>query len=119
MLRPALNLRIRVMLGEHIAIGPGKVALLEALRDTHSISAAARSLGMSYRRAWLLVDEMNAALRSPAVISASGGQHGGGSELTEVGLEIIRLYRRVEDQALAANRDDIKQLLHLLRVSAA
>lgn len=118
MLRPTLNLRIRVMLGEQIAIGPGKVALLEALRDTHSISAAARSLGMSYRRAWLLVDEMNSALRSPAVISASGGQHGGGSELTEVGLAIIRLYRSVEDQALAAGRDEIKQLLQLIRVSA-
>ncbi len=117
MLRPALNLRIRVMLGEQIAIGPGKVALLEALRDTHSISAAARSLGMSYRRAWLLVDEMNASLRAPAVVSAAGGARGGGSELTEVGLRIIELYRRLEAQARVANREDAGQLLRLLRSS--
>lgn len=117
MLRPVLNLRIRVMLGEQIAIGPGKVALLEALQETHSISAAARSLGMSYRRAWLLIDTLNNSLREPAVVSATGGPHGGGSEVTEVGREVIRLYRAIEEQALAAGKDDINRLLGLLRRS--
>ena len=64
--------------GETIAIGPGKVSLLEAVRKHGSISAAARSLDMSYRRAWLLIDELNRSLKSPATISEQGGQSGGG-----------------------------------------
>ena len=65
--KPSLKLRMRVTVGETIAIGPGKIALLEALDETGSITAAARSLDMSYRRAWLLIDELNRALKTPAV----------------------------------------------------
>jgi len=62
-----LRFRIRVLRGDAIAIGPGKVALLEAVDATGSITAAAKALGMSYRRAWMLVDELNSSLRTPAV----------------------------------------------------
>ena len=74
---PNLWLRLDLANGHHI--GPGKIALLEAIRAKGSISAAARQLGMSYRRAWLLVEQINEALREPAVTAATGGQHGGGA----------------------------------------
>ena len=80
----AARLSIRIDLAGDIRIGPGKIALLEAIRTTGSISAAARSLGMSYRRAWLLVEEINNSLREPAVTAASGGRHGGGAAITAV-----------------------------------
>ena len=106
--------RLRITAGEVIAIGPGKIALLEAIGETGSITAAAKSLDMSYRRAWLLLDELNGALKRPAVDSAKGGTHGGGSALTEVGQQIIDLYRRVEVTAERACQADMKRLLGLL-----
>jgi molybdate transport system regulatory protein len=74
----AAGLSIRVDLACGLRIGPGKIDLLEAIRSTGSISAAARALGMSYRRAWLLVEEINNGLREPVVSTESGGRHGGG-----------------------------------------
>jgi len=112
--RPAFRFRPRITDGDRIAVGPGKIALLEAIGKTGSITAAAKSLDMSYRRAWLLLDELNRSLRKPAVDSAKGGQHGGGSALTERGRELIRLYRRIERTAEAAARADIKRLMGLL-----
>jgi molybdate transport system regulatory protein len=112
--KPAAKFRLRVMAGGVIAIGPGKIDLLEAIDQTGSITAAAKSLDMSYRRAWLLLDELNSSLRLPAVDSAKGGQHGGGSELTEVGRQVIDLYRRVEVTAARASRTDMSRLLGLL-----
>lgn len=111
----SIKLRMRVMLGDSIAIGPGKIALLEALEEAGSINAAAKRLDMSYRRAWLLIDELNACLRQPAVVSATGGRHGGGSELTDVGKELVRLYRAIEQDALTSCRHDIGALLGMLR----
>jgi len=87
---PRARFRLRIMAGEVIAIGPGKVELLEAISATGSITAAARQLGMSYRRAWMLLDELNRALREPAIDSAKGGTHGGGSELTPTGRMLLR-----------------------------
>ena len=69
--KPSLKLRMRVTVGDVIAIGPGKIALLQALDETGSITAAAKSLDMSYRRAWLLIDELNRALKTPAVATAA------------------------------------------------
>ncbi|MBT0571651.1 winged helix-turn-helix domain-containing protein [Curvibacter sp. CHRR-16] len=102
--------RARLTVGDAIALGPGKVALLEALQQYGSISAAAQSLGMSYRRAWLLIDELNRCLREPAVQSATGGSKGGGSQLTPTGLAIVALYRRIEATAEQACTDDIAAL---------
>ena len=112
--KPVLKLRMRISLGEQIAVGPGKIALLEALAEQGSITAAAKSLEMSYRRAWLLIDELNRSLAEPAVASATGGQHGGGSEVTETGRRLIALYRGVEAQALKACAPDIRKLMNLL-----
>ena len=111
--RPIARFRLRVTAGEAIFVGPGKIALLEAIRDTRSITAAAKSLGMSYRRAWVLVDEVNGSLASAAVESAIGGEHGGGSTLTALGLELIDVYRRIEATAARACAKDIARLLKL------
>ena len=112
--QPAARFRLRIHAGERIAIGPGKVALLEAIRDHGSLTAAAKALDMSYRRAWVLVDELNRSLRRPAVHTATGGRHGGGSALTPVGEEIVERYRRIEltaEQACAADIDALGALL--------
>ncbi|MDR5782979.1 LysR family transcriptional regulator [Caballeronia sp. LZ065] len=110
-----VRFRMRITKGETIALGPGKVALLEAIREQGSISAAARSLDMSYRRAWMLVDELNRSLKSPATLSEQGGQSGGGCVLTPVGERIIKLYRDVEAQAEAACARQITSLTQLLK----
>src|SRR5215469_15761846 len=89
-----IHLSIRVDCASGFRIGPGKIALLEAIRSAGSITAAAKSIGMSYRRAWLLVDEINHALREPVVATKQGGSEGGGTTLTAIGEQIIRLYTR-------------------------
>lgn len=112
--KPKAQFRLRITKGDTIAIGPGKVALLEAILDTGSISAAARKMGMSYRRAWLLVDEMNRALVAPVVDTATGGQQGGGTTVTPTGHKVIHVYRNVEKLAAAAARADLTALIRLL-----
>lgn len=113
--RPEVRFRMRIQQAGTIALGPGKVSLLEAVKEHGSISAAARSLNMSYRRAWLLMDELNRSLKSPATVSEHGGQSGGGSVLTPVGEEIIRLYRDIEAQAYAACAEQISSLTRLVK----
>ena len=83
-------------------IGPGKIALLEAIGREGSISAAARTLGMSYRRAWLLVESLNAMAGAPVVAAAAGGAGGGGAALTEAGRALVADYRAIEEAAVAA-----------------
>jgi molybdate transport system regulatory protein len=112
--KPQAKFRMRVTMGDVIAIGPGKIALIEAISETGSITAAAKSLDMSYRRAWLLLDELNRALKKPAVDSAKGGQHGGGSALTDTGLQLIALYRRIEQTAASACQADLAKLTGLI-----
>ena len=85
------RLSIRLDLTSGDRIGPGKIALLEAIQEAGSISAAARALGMSYRRAWLLVEEINESLQEPAVTAATGGRQGGGAALTPSGERVIAL----------------------------
>jgi molybdate transport system regulatory protein len=113
-IKPVARFRMRINAGDVIAIGPGKISLLEAIEETGSITAAAKHLDMSYRRAWLLLDELNRCLRKPAVDSAKGGTHGGGSEVTATGRQIIALYRSVEETASKACQADIAQLMALL-----
>ncbi len=90
------RLRIRIDFETGGSIGPGKVRLLEQIRETGSISAAARALDMSYRRAWLLVDDLNRIFREPVVSAAVGGRRGGGTALTPFGEQVIEHYRAVE-----------------------
>ncbi|SDH23945.1 molybdate transport system regulatory protein [Paraburkholderia phenazinium] len=113
--RPEVRFRMRIRKAGTVALGPGKVELLEAVREHGSISAAARSLDMSYRRAWLLIDELNQSLKSPATVSEQGGQSGGGCVLTSVGENIVRLYRDVEAQAEKACAKEIAELIRLMR----
>ena len=94
-----------------LAIGPGKIALLEAIRETGSITSAAKALGMSYRRAWLLVDETNRCLARPAVETASGGEHGGGTALTKTGTELVARYRALERDTARAVRHAFASML--------
>jgi molybdate transport system regulatory protein len=106
--------KLRVMFGEEIAIGPGKAALLEAIAATGSISATAKQLGMSYRRAWLLVDTMNRCFREPLVASASGGSGGGGAHVTDFGRRVMARFRAMQghlDRALDADLAAFSDLL--------
>ncbi|MCW5655334.1 LysR family transcriptional regulator [Hydrogenophaga sp.] len=114
-MQPQVQFRLRIRRDDVIAIGPGKIGLLEAIERTGSISAAGRELGMSYRRAWLLVDEINRSLREPAVAASVGGAHGGGAALTPVGQEIVRCYRTVENLALQAADKELRKLTRLLK----
>lgn len=107
--------RLRILLGAVIAIGPGKADLLECIAATGSISAAARQMGMSYRRAWLLVDVMNRSFRTPLVATAKGGTSGGGAAVTPLGLEVLRRYRAMEARAARALAGDLGEFRALMR----
>jgi molybdate transport system regulatory protein len=110
-----IRLTLRVDFGPDRALGPGKVLLLEAIRDTGSISQAGRSLGMSYRRAWLLVDDMNRCFRERVVTAQTGGSQGGGAALTAFGQKLIHKYRTIETQATAATQPQLHDLEASLR----
>jgi molybdate transport system regulatory protein len=86
---------LRIGLGQNIAVGPGKADLLEGIRETGSIAAAGRRLGMSYKRAWLLIDTMNGCFSKPLVEAVKGGKAGGGAHLTRLGERPCR-YRRMQ-----------------------
>lgn len=103
-------LKVSIVLGSGARIGPGKAKLLESIRDTGSISAAAREMNMSYKRAWLLIDSINQAFETPAVIGAAGGQRGGGAQLTNFGQELVERYRWIEAQTQAASAADLAVL---------
>lgn len=107
--------RLRITRGADIAVGPGKIDLLEAIGKTGSITAAARTLGMSYRRAWLLVDTMNRCFRQPVVQAETGGRRGGGTRLTPTGTEALQRYRRLEKLAARASASELRALQKLLR----
>ena len=113
--KPEVRFRMRIRQADAVAIGPGKIDLLEAVREHGSISAAARSLGMSYRRAWLLINELNKTLKTPATSSETGGTAGGGCVLTPVGEKIVRLYRDIEMEAAAACAPKISALTKLIK----
>jgi len=104
------RLTLRVDLGGDRAIGPGKIRLLEAIGDTGSITKAGVALGMSYRRAWLLVDDMNNCFREPVIASQVGGSHGGGAALTTFGRQLIEQYRAIEAEAYSATASRLGEL---------
>jgi molybdate transport system regulatory protein len=96
------KLSIRIDLDPSGAVGPGKIRLLESIGATGSISAAGRSMKMSYRRAWLLIDDLNRLFKHPVVATRLGGAAGGGAELTPFGKRLVRHYRDMESEAHAA-----------------
>jgi molybdate transport system regulatory protein len=106
--------QIRIMFRKAIAMGPGKADLLRAIEQTGSISAAARELGMSYRRAWLLVDTMNQCFKTPLVETLTGGQHGGGARVTELGQDVLRRYVVMEAKAAASVRRELSEFARLM-----
>jgi molybdate transport system regulatory protein len=113
--RTSDRLSIRLDLVSGARIGPGKVAVLEEIARSGSISAAGRALRMSYRRTWELVEDLNRSLGTPVVATAAGGSGGGGATLTRAGKAIVERYRAIEmDTALAAR----KHLLALNRACA-
>jgi molybdate transport system regulatory protein len=109
------GLFLRVGFGDRGAIGPGKVALLEAVRDTASISAAARRLGMSYKQAWTLMEEVQACLGRAVVETRAGGRRGGGAEVTALGLQVIEAYRAMEAKAGTLLAADLRRFGRLAR----
>lgn len=92
----------RILFGAVTALGPGKVDLLEAIAETGSISGAARRMGMSYRRAWNLVDVINRSFKHPLVVTSSGGRGGGGAQVTQTCREVLARYREIETKAMAS-----------------
>lgn len=110
-----IRLRMRLYRDQVIAVGPGKITLLEAIAQTGSISAAARHLNMSYRRAWLLVNETNQSMVSPAVVSSEGGASGGGTKLTDAGRQLIQHYRAAELKAMDAAKEELDALTQLIK----
>jgi len=114
MAKAQAHFHLRVVKGGIRAIGPGKIALLEAIRDTGSISAAARKLRMSYRRAWVLVDDLNHRLSKAVVQAVPGGRSGGGTTLSPTGHKLVALYREIERRALRHTSAATRALLGLL-----
>ena len=110
-----VEFRARVYRGKDIAIGPGKADLLEAIRKAGSISAAAESMGMSYMRAWMLIRTMNRCFKTPLVQTKRGGTERGAAALTEAGVTVLALYRRLEAQSLKATQAVRVQLSKRLR----
>jgi molybdate transport system regulatory protein len=108
-----VSIRIDLETGERI--GPGKIALLEAIRETGSIAAAAQSMQMSYARAWRLLDELNKLLSEPVITTTTGGFRGGGATLTPVGEKTIALYHSIEARTRAAGRTEFQALRKLMR----
>lgn len=110
-----LGLRLRLVLKAGVAFGPGKADLLDGIRETGSIAAAGRRLGMSYTRAWGLVVAMNDEFRAPLVASAKGGAARGGAALTPLGERVLAHYRRIEAAARDSTARELSALKRLLR----
>jgi molybdate transport system regulatory protein len=103
-------LTLRIDFGAYGFLGPGKIALMELISKHGSISSAGKEMGMSYRRAWLLVDEINRIFRTPLVETQMGGSGGGGARLTKLGRDVIGRYRAIEGAAAAAAAAELRAL---------
>lgn len=109
------RLRLRIVFGPEEMMGPGKAELLERIAATGSIAAAGRGMGMSYKRAWMLVETLNAMFAEPLVTSTRGGPGGGGAALTDAGEAVLRLYREVEAAATTTGAAALSKLQSMLR----
>lgn len=108
--RPNDRLSLRIDLASGGRVGPGKITVLEAIGEAGSISGAGRALGMSYRRTWALVEDLNKSFEKPLVETAAGGSGGGGASLTENGRAVIACYRAIEADSLRAARKHLAAL---------
>jgi molybdate transport system regulatory protein len=108
------RLRLRIRFGPDSLIGPGRADLLELVAETGSISAAGARMGMSYRRAWGMIDALNATFRAPLVETVRGGAQGGGARLTDTGRAVLSRYRAIEARLAEGSREDIAALEALL-----
>jgi molybdate transport system regulatory protein len=114
------GLTLRILADKYPAMGPGKAQLVAAIDATGSISAAARAMNMSYRRAWQLVEAINSSFSQPVVVTATGGKRGGGARVTPFGRELVRRYQAMEKKASAAIAKDLQLFSrHLKRPPAS
>jgi len=107
--------RIRIVFGRDVALGPGKVELLEHIGRTGSLRKAAAAMDMSYMRAWTLVQTMNRCFKKPLVVTSRGGAEGGSATLTDTGKMALALYRRMETLGLQRMKPTQSELAKLLR----
>ena len=108
---PTVAVRLRIDLGPDCSIGPGKIALLEQIERSGSLSKAARTLKMSYRRAWLLLEDLNRTLGQPVTTASVGGAGGGGAQITPFGRHVVAAFREIERAALGAATQQLDWLL--------
>ncbi len=109
----AVLVRPRVYIGTEIAVGPGKVDLLRQIDEMRSIAAAARALGMPYKRAWMLIDSLNQGFHRPVVKTATGGRGGGGASLTSLGRRLVAAYDALEERVNAGASAELKRFRSL------
>lgn len=109
-MKQANLIRFRIDFTEYSNLGPGKIALLEGIRTYRSVSEAARQMGMSYRRAWLLLDNLNKTFDVPATVNSTGGRGGGGAEITSFGVLLIERYREVERKLNEVAGERLKEI---------
>lgn len=119
MTKAYLVLKIRITHNNSTVMGPGKADLLDAIQTYGSISAAAKSMQMSYRRAWQLVDLMNQCFQEPLVKTSPGGSHGGGAQVTELGLFVLASYRSIVLKANAAAEHELNAITASLKPAQA
>lgn len=107
--------RPRIYIGDELAIGPGKIDLLRAVGETRSISAAARALGVPYKRAWLLIETLNQGFGRPVIETTAGGKGGGGASLTLLGQELIAAYDALEKRINVEASAELKAIRKLAK----
>lgn len=110
-----VRMRLRLYFGDDLMLGPGKADLLELIARHGSIAAAGREMKMSYKRAWMLVEEMNTAFRDPLVDSTRGGSHGGGATVTEAGAQVLEHYRNLVKRVTVSGAPEIDAIRALLK----
>ena len=115
----SLKVKVRIDFDDAHSVGPGKIALLERMRDCGSLSQAARELDMSYRRAWQLLDSLNTSFNEPVIVTSVGGKGGGGSEITKFGLTLIDSYRALEKEMTGRAQQFFKQMRSQVAASTA
>ena len=116
-LLPNVKVKIQLVVNDGIALGPGKADLLEAIKEKGSISAAAAHMGMSYKRAWDLVNTMNKSFKQTVVATSVGGGKGGGAQVTDFGLKVLMQYRAIEAKTTLALKAEMSDLLLMLTTS--